>query len=73
MVAEENVKPVMEKLTYIKGGIRYSRKVNRRLHSIPFRRIQFYISYKSMELSFKPETVKAENTSNACPNMWRIK
>ncbi|MCR8472464.1 MAG: transposase, partial [Crenarchaeota archaeon] len=47
--------------------IRYGREMNRRLHSIPFRKIQFYTSYKSMELGFKPETVKAENTSRTCP------
>ncbi|MEM2567480.1 MAG: zinc ribbon domain-containing protein, partial [Candidatus Bathyarchaeia archaeon] len=67
VVAEENVKPVMEKLTHIRERIRYGRVMNRRLHSIPFRKIQFYISYKSMELGFKPETVKAENTSRTCP------
>ncbi|MEM2331132.1 MAG: transposase, partial [Candidatus Jordarchaeales archaeon] len=43
------------------------RVMNRRLHSIPFRRIQFYISYKGMELGFKPETVDAKNTSKTCP------
>ncbi|MEM3465104.1 MAG: zinc ribbon domain-containing protein [Candidatus Jordarchaeales archaeon] len=37
--------------------------MNRRFHSIPFRKIQFYISYKGMERGFKPETVNAENTS----------
>ncbi|MEM1512424.1 MAG: zinc ribbon domain-containing protein [Candidatus Jordarchaeales archaeon] len=64
VVAEENVKPVMEELTHIRERIRYGRVMNnRRLHSIPFRRIQFYISYKSMGRGFKPETVKAENTS----------
>ncbi|MEM2812566.1 MAG: transposase, partial [Candidatus Bathyarchaeia archaeon] len=67
IIAEENVKPVMEKLTHIRERIRYGREMNRRLHSIPFRKIQFYTSYKSMELGFKPETVKAENTSRACP------
>ncbi|MEM3785943.1 MAG: transposase [Nitrososphaeria archaeon] len=67
VIAEENVKPVTEKLTHIRERIRYGRKMNRRLHSMPFRRIQFYISYKSMELGFKPETVKAENTSRTCP------
>ncbi|MEM2829847.1 MAG: transposase [Candidatus Jordarchaeales archaeon] len=63
VVAEENVKPVMEELTHIRERIRYGRVMNRRLHSIPFRRIQFYISYKGMEHGFKPETVDAKNTS----------
>ncbi|MEM2427964.1 MAG: zinc ribbon domain-containing protein, partial [Candidatus Bathyarchaeia archaeon] len=29
-------------------------------------------SYKSMELGFKPETVKAENTSRTCPMCGEI-
>ncbi len=38
IIAEENAKPVMEKLTHIRERIRYSRKMNRRLHSMPFRK-----------------------------------
>ncbi|MEM4675372.1 MAG: zinc ribbon domain-containing protein [Nitrososphaerota archaeon] len=67
MVAEENARPVMEELTHIRERIRYGRVMNRRLHSIPFRKIQLYISYKSMEHGFKPETVDAKNTSRTCP------
>ncbi|MEM4021368.1 MAG: transposase [Nitrososphaerota archaeon] len=67
IIAEENVKPVMEKLTNFRERIQYGRRMNRRLHSAPFRKIQFYISYKSMELGFKPEYVKPENTSRTCP------
>ncbi|MEM2626334.1 MAG: transposase [Candidatus Jordarchaeales archaeon] len=67
IVAEENVKPVMEELTHIRGRIRYGRVMNRRLHSMPFRRIQLYISYKSMEHGFNPEIVDAKNTSRTCP------
>ncbi|MEM3512245.1 MAG: transposase, partial [Candidatus Jordarchaeales archaeon] len=72
VVAEENVKPVMEELTHIRERIRYGRVMNRRLHSIPFRRIQFYISYKGMEHGFKPETVDAKNTSKTCPMCGEI-
>ncbi|MEM2359925.1 MAG: zinc ribbon domain-containing protein, partial [Candidatus Jordarchaeales archaeon] len=72
VVAEENARPVMEELTHIRERIRYGRVMNRRLHSIPFRRIQLYISYKSMEHGFKPETVKAENTSRTCPMCGEI-
>jgi len=42
IIAEENVKPVMEELTDIREKIRYGRKMNRRLHNMPFRKIQFY-------------------------------
>ncbi|MGB9718122.1 MAG: zinc ribbon domain-containing protein [Thermoproteota archaeon] len=34
---------------------------------MPFRRIQFYITYKSIERGFKPKFVKAKNTSKTCP------
>jgi putative transposase len=67
IIAEESVKPVMEKLTNIRERIKYSRKMNRRLHSMPFRKIQFYITYKSIEQCLKPEHVKAKNTSRTCP------
>ncbi|MEM2829500.1 MAG: transposase [Candidatus Jordarchaeales archaeon] len=72
VVAEENVKPVMEDLTHIRERIRYGGVMNRRLHSIPFRRVQFYISYKGMEHGFKPETVDAKNTSRTCPMCGEI-
>jgi len=41
--------------------------MNRRIHSIPFRKIQSYISYKSIEKGYKPDYVDAKNTSRVCP------
>ncbi len=67
IIVEEKVKPVMEKLINIREKIRYGRKMNRRLHNMPFRRIQYYISYKSVERGLKPEIVDAKNTSRTCP------
>jgi len=67
IVKREKVIPVVEELKGIRERIRYAKRMNRRLHSIPFRKIQFYISYKSMEHGFKPESVKAKNTSRTCP------
>jgi putative transposase len=67
IAAEENVKPVMEDLKDIRKRIRYGRRMNRRLHSIPFRKIQSTTSYKSVERGYKPETVDAKNTSKTCP------
>lgn len=67
IVAEENVRPVMEKLKNIRGRIRYGRKMNRRLHSMPFRKTQLYISYKSMEFGYEHEKINAKNTSRICP------
>jgi putative transposase len=67
IVAEEKAKPVMEELTDIRKRIKYGKRMNRRLHSIPFRKIQSTTSYKSVERGYKPETVEAKNTSKTCP------
>jgi len=67
IASEENVQPVMENLADIRKKIQYGRKMNRRLHSMPFRKIQFYISYKAMERGFKPKFIKPRNTSKTCP------
>jgi len=67
IVAEEGVKPVMEELKNIGEKIRCGRRVNRRLRSMPFRKIQFSIGYKSMEQGCRPEYVEAENTSKTRP------
>jgi putative transposase len=66
-VAGEKVKHEMEKLKNIRERIKYGRRMNRRLHSIPFRKIQSYISYKSIEKGYKPNYVDAESTSRVCP------
>ncbi|MBC7113154.1 MAG: IS200/IS605 family element transposase accessory protein TnpB [Candidatus Methanomethyliales bacterium] len=67
IVDEEKVIPVMERLKDIRKRIKYGRRMNRRLHNMPFRKIQTYISYKSMEYGFEREFVKAKNTSKKCP------
>ena len=67
IVAEEKVKPVMENLKNIRERIKYGRRMNRRLHSMPFRKVQFSISYKSIERGYKPEYVDTKNTSKMCP------
>jgi putative transposase len=66
-VAGEKVKPVMEELKNMRERIKYGRRMNRRLHSIPFRKIQSHIFYKSIEKGYKPGYVNAKNTSRVCP------
>jgi putative transposase len=63
----EKVKPIMEKLKSMRERMKYRRRMNRRLHSIPFRKIQTHIFYKSVEKGYKPEYVNAKNTSRVCP------
>jgi len=66
IVAEEKAKPVMEDLKNIRKKMKYSKRMNRRLHSMPFRKIQSYIAYKSVQLGYEPELVEAK-TSRMCP------
>jgi len=68
-MAREKAKPIMEELKNIREKMKYGRRMNRRLHSIPFRKIQSYIFYfyKSIEKGYKPETVNPKNTSKTCP------
>jgi putative transposase len=67
IVAGEKVKPVMEELKNMRERIKYGMRMNRRLHSMPFRKIQFSISYKSIEKGYKPIYINARNTSRMCP------
>ncbi|MBC7090520.1 MAG: IS200/IS605 family element transposase accessory protein TnpB [Nitrososphaeria archaeon] len=72
IVAEENVKPTIENLKYIRERMKYGRKMDRRLHSMPFRKVQSYITYKAIEQGLKPEFVKAKNTSRICPTCGEV-
>jgi len=67
IAAGEKVKPIMEELKNMREKMKYGRRMNRRLHSIPFRKIQSHIFYKSIERGYKPETVNPKNTSKTCP------
>ncbi|MGB9660238.1 MAG: RNA-guided endonuclease InsQ/TnpB family protein [Nitrososphaerales archaeon] len=67
IISEENLQPAMENLRHIRERINYGRKTNRRLHNMPFRKLQSFISYKAIEQGYKPEYVDAKNTSKTCP------
>lgn len=73
IVAGENVLPTIEKLKNIRERSKYGRKMNGRLHSMRFRKIQFCIAYKSMEYGFKAKLVDARNTSKACQICGEVK
>ncbi len=63
--AKENFKPVMEKLKNIREN-KIGKRLNRGLRNMSFRRVQFYISYKSMENGFKHKIVTPRNTFKTC-------
>lgn len=54
----------MEGLKGVREKMR-SRAMKRRLHNMPFRKIQ--CTCESLERGFKPEFTSAENTSKTCP------
>jgi putative transposase len=67
IAAEEKVEPVMEELKNMREKMKYGRRMNRRLHNMPFRKIQFSIFYKSIERGYEPVYIDARNTSRKCP------
>ncbi len=79
--AEEFPKPVivMENLNGIRRNFKKSKKLNRRFHSLPFRKLQTLIEYKAllegidvMYLSEK-ETKNTSKTCHRCGYVTRIK
>jgi len=58
---------VMENLKGIRRRINYGKKMNRRLHSWSFRRLQFYIEYKAKLEGLPVKYVDPKNTSSLCP------
>jgi len=70
---------VMENLKGIRENFKKSKKLNRRFHSLPFRKLQTYIEYKAllegidvMYLSEK-ETKNTSKTCHRCGYVTRIK
>ena len=58
---------VMEDLKWMRRRINYSRRMNRRLHSLPYRKLQFYIEYKARLNGLPVEYVDPRRTSSLCP------
>jgi putative transposase len=58
---------IMEDLKGIRKHIKYGRKLNRRLHSWNFRKLQFYIEYKAKLEGLPVTYVNPKGTSTLCP------
>ncbi|MEM2661507.1 MAG: transposase [Nitrososphaeria archaeon] len=58
---------VLEDLKNMRRRINYSKRMNRRLHSLPYRKIQFYIEYKANLSGLPVEYVDAKFSSSLCP------
>jgi len=57
---------VMEKLTGIRENFTRSKKLNRRFHSLPFRKLQKMIEYKAKLHGIKVIYINPKNTSKTC-------
>ncbi|MEM1793079.1 MAG: zinc ribbon domain-containing protein, partial [Thermofilaceae archaeon] len=56
-----------EDLKFMRRRIRCTKEMNRRLHSLPFRRLQFYIEYKAKLNGLPVKYVNAKFSSSLCP------
>jgi transposase, IS605 OrfB family, central region len=57
---------VMEKLTGIRENFRRGKKLNRRFHSLPFRKLQKMVEYKAKIQGIKVVYIDPKNTSKTC-------
>ena len=58
---------VFEDLKEMRDSIDYGTRMNRRLHHLPFRALQFYTSYKASFEGIPTEWIAPEYTSQRCP------
>jgi transposase, IS605 OrfB family, central region len=56
----------MEKLTGIRENFRRGKKLNRRFHSLPFRKLQKMVEYKAKLEGIEVRYVNPKNTSKTC-------
>lgn len=63
----------MENLKGIRSNIRYGRRMNRRLHTLPFRQLQQLIEYKALWQGIPVAYVKAKDTSKTCHRCEGVK
>ncbi len=79
--AKQFTKPliVMENLKGIRNNFKKSKKLNKRFHNLPFRKLQTYIEYKAnlegIEVKYltKKETKNTSKTCHRCGYVARIK
>ena len=57
---------VFEDLKEMRDGIDYGTRMNRRLHSLPFRKLREFVTYKTAFQGIPPDEINPEYTSQAC-------
>ncbi|MEM2773305.1 MAG: RNA-guided endonuclease TnpB family protein [Nitrososphaerota archaeon] len=63
---------VMEKLEGLREKIDYSRELNRRLHNLPYRKLQKFIEYKALINGVEVVYVDPNNSSRTCHRCGHI-
>ncbi len=58
---------VFEDLKEMRDSIDYGTRMNRRLHHLPFRALQFYTSYKAAFVGIPSDSIDPYKTSQQCP------
>jgi IS605 OrfB family transposase len=69
-LSSKGLVPIFEKLkglSYNTTRNRYTKRKNRKVASLPYRKIQKFIEYKMAWLGYETHYVNAKNTSKTCP------
>ena len=73
--AKQFPKPVivMEDLNGMRGDFKMSKKLNRRFHSLPFRRLRTIIKYKALLDGIEVRCLMKEETRNTSRTCYRCR
>lgn len=66
--AKQFPKPIIaiENLNGLRGHMNFSKSLNKRVHSMPYRKLQTYIEYKANLEGIEVRYIKAKDTSKTC-------
>jgi hypothetical protein len=62
----------MEDLNGVRDNFKKSKKLNRRFHSPPFRKLQAYIEYKVLPEGIEVRYLTKGDRRKACPKRWKL-
>ena len=74
-LATQGTSPILEKLKGLNYNVTrnpYVKRKNRKISSLPYRKIQSYIEYKMAWIGYRTHYVSAKNTSKTCPRCGRL-
>ncbi|PUA31472.1 MAG: hypothetical protein B9J98_06385 [Candidatus Terraquivivens tikiterensis] len=74
-LAQEGLAPILENLkglSYNATRNKRTKRKNRKVASLPYRKVQNFIEYKMAWLGYKTHYISARNTSKTCPRCGRL-